>query len=295
LFKSYKWKFASVSVLCKRIEHNSEILKDAMGRIQERFAKAKKIDEELKKLKPELNDAQEKAAQLKEYHPELQLKVLDLKEKVSDKNQMLIDSLKTILNETEKATGCLKRIFDDADSVIYHENKELDRKFLKISSIDPELRHAIAVKINESKEEFMGIATKMFELAKAEEKGIFRGYEKRGKPVSEDIENMGIKMDEVGRVLQKLSIDDIDDITGSCEAQINLVKRTGFESVALMNQIESMFTEARIMANLTDQRLAHNSEYVERNFKEAKHEMTLNAEHILADIKLLPAKKVQEF
>lgn len=295
----YRW-FASVDSLSKDIENSSDRLRESMDKIYLLMPKIMEVFEEVKKLKPEFDKLHVQVAKLKEYHPELQNQLHEETEELSEKTSSIFLDIGRVFNGMEKAIMTIKDIVFDADAIIYKESKQLDKFASKIGSIkDSELARHVMIKINETKEELMSVARKLFEAAKAEEKSMFpeSGEQKQRTPISQQIRSLGIKVEEIGRILDHLDIDDIDDIVKNSEDQLDNLKKIEMNAVLAIKKLEGYMIDIKNKLYLLEDDVADKTRQrtiaTERKFDKVKADITKNAENLLKDIEIVSAEKVE--
>ena len=291
----FKWRLISIESLCNDIEESSKRLKNSVGKTDNLMKGVYSAFEEIKQIKPEFNKLHIQVAKLKEYNPKLQDMFHEQKEKLSEKTSHIFLDLGRIFTETEKSTTELKNIMLDADSILYKENQQLDKFTEKIKQLkDSTLSHELLIKINTAKEDMVSVARKLFESAKAEEKDILIETTKTTKqriPLSEQIRSLSIQIEEVGKVLEHLNIDDIDDILKSAEKQIDYVEKIELDIILIIKKLEKYLIEIKNKLYLLDDKVASKVRIrlisCEKKFDKTKEGITKSAENLLKEITLI--------
>jgi len=204
--------------------------------------------------------------------------------------------LKSILNEVDKSFIDLKRITFDADTLIYREDKILNKFAKKIEGLngDEKLAHTLINKINEVKENMKTVTRKLFVVARAEEKDMFSksidASINDGGPISKQMKKLGVEIDEVGKILEHLKIDDIDDIVKNSEDELIKLKKIELEAVAIIKKLEGYLTDIKnrfyLLQDEIQEKLKDNLDSSEKKFDKIKQDITKNAEKLFKDINI---------
>lgn len=293
----YKFRFASTSRLCGDMEKKAANLREAVNRIEELAKGMNKKFEELKKIKPDLMKLKVQAAKVNEYKPELHDMLHEKRENVLDINHSIAADVNSFLGAVDRAFADLKKITLDADSLLYKENNILNSfaKKIKESKGDEKLVYGLVNKINEVKENMKTLARKLFVLARAEEKDIFvKTEEKAAKnkiPLSEQISQLGVEIDEVGRVLEHLGIDDIDMLVQKSEDELSKLKKVELDAAVMSEQLEGYLIELKnrfyLLEDEIAKRLREKMISSEKSFDAIKNNITKNAEKLLEEIDIV--------
>lgn len=293
----YKWSFASIPTLCDNIGKTAATLNSSMTKIEDLIPKIKNQFEELKNLTPELNKLKVQVAELKEYKPKLQDLYHEKRETVLEKNSSITFDVIKLLDELDKAIADLKRITFDTDTLIYKEDKILTNFAKKIKELkeDEKLVHELINRINEIKENMKTMTRRLFESSKAEEKDIFsKSIERVAKtkiPISEQIKHLGIEIDSIGRVLEHLKIDDIDEIVKSSEEELSLLRKVELEVMIAIKKLEqdliSLKNRFYLLEDDVEEKLRKRLDISENKFNKIKTSITKNAENLFEDIRIV--------
>ena len=250
--------------------------------------------EDIKEIRPEFDKLHVQVQKLDEYNPKLQDMLGKEKEKLHEKSSFLFIDLGNVFNSLEKAALELKHIMLDADAVLYKEDRQLTKFAKQIKNLqDTSLRQELLVKVNGVKEEMMSLIRRLFESAKASEHDLFLEGKKtiQRTPLSKDIQRLSVHIDEVGRVLTNLDIDDIDQITENAEKQLDYLNKVELDVILSIKNLEKHLIDIKNKIYLLDgdlkdkvrQRIIN----AERTFDKAKETITRSAEKLLLQIKII--------
>ena len=293
----YKLRFVSTSQLCEDIEKTAESLRESTEKIEKLMPKIKDQFEGLKKVKPDMNKSKVQVTNLKEYDPKLQDMYHEIREKVFEINHFIVLDTISLLEETDKAIADLKRITFDADTLFFKENKILNDFAAKIKGVkdSDKITPELINRINQVKEEMKTVARKLYESARAEKKDIFSKHAEKITesriPISEQIKKLGLEVDEIGRVLEHLDIDDIDDIAKESEEELTKVKKIELEVVIVIKKLENHLIELKnrfyLLEEEIDKKLRDRLIVSERKFDKMKSNIADNAEKLFKEINIV--------
>lgn len=291
LIKYYKWNIKSSKDLSLNIEKTSAELTESLDKIQTALSSIKEAFEKLKKINPELSKLHLKVAKLKEYHPTLPEMYHDKKEESSSLIFSLKQNSEGALAEIDQAAKMVKKIIGNADALLYKESKLLDQFAKKITALKEgeKLSYHLLSRINQVKEEMKTVARRLFEEFKAEERSAFLELQKK-KNISEEMGALGIEIQEVGKVLEALKIDDIDDIVKNSEKQLFNLRKVELESALVISKLERYITTLKSEMYLLPQKekkeVDEKIESLEKKFNTIKKNITTQAEMLFQDIKI---------
>lgn len=289
----YRYRLASVGSLCRDIENSSERLKSSMETIGMLVLRAISTFDEIKEILPELKKMHVKVAELEEYKPEFQNTLYEQKERYSEKESTIFLDLGRAFREMEESITALRHIVMDADTIIYKESRMLDKFISDIEHLkDMKVSRQVMKKIITLKEDLLSVALRLMRTAKAEERDIFPkdGKKPERKPLSERISSAGIEVAEIGRLLDHLDIDDIDEIVKDSEKQLeDLEKIETSASMAirdLENHLAGIKNKLYLLQGDSEPKIRSRLISVEKRFDKLKSEITKNAESLVKDLKV---------
>ena len=287
----FKFRLSSVDSLSKDIENSAGRLKTSMNKIHLLMPKILELFEEVKQIKPEFDKLHGKVSELEEYNPHLQNTFHSKAEKMSEKTSAIFLDLGRVFEEIENSANSLKHIILDADSIIYKENKLLDKYIQKIDQMPKsELQQKILGLINQTKQDFMSVSRRLYEAAKAEQSDIIEAPKKSRKMISDELRTLGSKIDEVGRILEHLDIDDIDEIVKNSHKQLDNLETIELEAIVVMRKLEDHILKIKNRLYLLSQDVADKVRQktinTERKFDKIKDTITESAEKLLKGINI---------
>ena len=286
----------SVESMSKDIQETAVSLGKFLEEIEKQRSKLEKDFASLKKLKPELGKLGVRVAKIEEYKPKLQDKLHGKKVKYEHLNHSVMRDTDKLLNLFDQAVQDVKNIVFDANTLFVNENKVLDGFAHKIKSIkgDSKLANELLGRINEVKEEMKSVARRLFESSRAEEHDIFDTKPK--KPIAEQLKKLGVMIDEVGKVLVKLNIDNIDDIVKKSEQELTIIKKVGLEAIIALSQLERLldFLKAKysFLEESTFKKADERLSASERRFLKIKKQITEKAKKLFENIKIQDFVKI---
>lgn len=293
----FKFRIASIESLCKDIENSTNRLKQSTDKIELLMPRVLATFDEIKEILPEFKKLHVKVAELEEYDPELQDLLHEKNERVAEKTSSIFLDLGRIFTDMEKSIAAIKDIIMDADAIIFKENKQLDKFKDQIKNIKLESSQKVLEKITETKEDLMAVARRLFETAKAEQKDIFPQKKEKvpRTPLSEQIKSSGIKIEEIGKILDHLNIDDIDEIVKNSEEQLENLERIEVNASLAIRNLEGHLIEIKnklyLLEGEPETKIRKRIIQTEKIFDKAKADITKNAEKLLKSINIV--KKIE--
>jgi len=285
-----KWCFHSIPQLCEKIEQKNIDLKESIDKLENLMPKIEKGLSEIKDISPEFSKLKVQVANLKEYRPKLHDMYEEAREAVLDLNNSIKNNLDNSLDQIDKGLDCIKSIMFSADCLILKEEKLLNGFAKKINAVegDDDLKKLMINKINLIKEDIKSITRRLFEKARAEQDDIFDKQKKTKLPLSEEIKRLSVEIDSVGRVLERLNIDDIDEITKDCEKEIDDIEKIEEDVMDMVNKIESYLKKIQGKLHLLEDDISDKlRQRVDDSYKkleDIKADITNNAKKIFESV-----------
>lgn len=285
-------RFMPDHLLCEKIETEAAELREVMGRIDKLKIKLEKRFEELRILKPDFAKLKVKVSGMEEYAPHVQTAYQEKREAVLETNSAALNDLKDVLIMSDKALCYLLGITTSANAILYRENAKLSRITRKIKRIKGEGRLAFTLmsRINEVKEDMKSITRVLFESARLEEKDLLTGEldKKSKKKLSSMIKEQGIAVDEIGKALEHLKIDDVDEIAKDSEKELKNLKKIQIESMMIIEKLESRIFNIKSWFGLFEEESRKEAirkfNKSENNFIKTKRKITEQAKKLFEKI-----------
>ena len=282
-------------LLCEKIENEAAELREVMAKIDRLKAKLEKRFEELRILKPDFSKLKIKVNGMEEYAPHIQTEYQEKREAVLSTNDAALNDLKDILFLSDKALCYLLGITTSANALLYRENKELSKTAKRIKRIKGEskLSFTLMSRINEVKEDMKSITRVIFESARLEEKDLLSAdIEKKSKKrLSSMIKEQGIAVDEIGKALEHMKIDDVDEIAKDSEKKLKNLKKIQIESMLIIEKLESRIFNIKSWFGLFEEEVKKQAirkfNKSENNFIKTKKKITEQAKKLFEDIHII--------
>lgn len=287
----------SVRSLSRDIQDNASSLGVLLGDIARLRSGLEADFVELKKLKPELGKLGVRVAKIEEYKPKLQDKLHDKRVRYEHLNHSVLREVGRLFDLFDRAVLLVKVIVFDADSLLVREDKALDGFAGKIKSLkgDSSLANELISRINEVKEDMKTVARRLFESSRASEHDLFETRPRVS--VADQIKRLGVMIDEVGKVLVKLDIDDIEDVVQKSEQELAAVKKVCLEAVIALSQLERLLDFFNARFSFLEEQTFHKAQErlssSDKLFSDVKKRITDRAERLFESIKIQEFVKIE--
>lgn len=274
-----------IKILLKEIDTSFDKLKNHKKWLSDSF-------EEIRNVKPKVDALQSKIDSFEEYNPDISNRYHGMKEALDTDISKVENYFKDMTVEGRIVIHNLKKIIFGLNTSLYRESVQLDKfeKQIKKSGADEKLVVELISKINIVKEDMMAAARKMHEVASAEEHDLTSdtSVSFKIKPISKEIGKLGVEIGEVAKILEALSIDDIDEIVQNAEKELEKIKKVQIDCIMLMINLEDciipMKENVEILPDKED--MKHRLDFFEAQIEDAKREITKQSEMLLKDIKI---------
>ena len=300
-FNNYKFRsLFSSSMLSKSIEKITTRLNTIMDSIEEISSQIDDAFESLKKANTQLTKLAVQAARLKEKKPKLKDLYKEKEGLASKINDSISLKITKLFNRADLAVKILEKITFNADAAIYKENKRLNKFIDKTKRVDnKDLAQKILNKINLVKADIKTAARKLYEASRAEEEaGLLEEYpseQTKELKISEEIKKLGLEAAEIGLILKKLTVTDVNEIFKNAERLLTDLKKIELDVMIGMNRIEEHFVKVSTLlylledknSSLTKKRLISSKEILTKT----KKRITEHAKNLLKDIEII--KKIK--
>ena len=104
-------------------------------------------------------------------------------------------------------------------------------------------------------------------------------------------------MEEIGKLLEHLNIDDIDDIVKNSEKQLDNLEKIETNSISTIKKLEQYLIEIKnklyLLEGDVEDKVRKKIIETEKRFDKIKSKITKSAESLLKDIKISPIDKVE--
>ncbi len=242
---AYKFKLTPVPILSRQIKEYSAMIAKSRN---ETISLRKKITSSLEKLKKANNNLTKfsvQKAKLKEKNPKLKNTYTEKKEKVKDLSAETRLNFVHLLKKIDSIVLDLKEIIFSADTLLYKENKNLNRLHKEIKKLkNKKLSAKTASQINILKQEIKSAARRLYESAKAPEL-LKKPFTKKATNLEKTIFELGIESASLEKALEKLNVNNIKEITKKAEKELDNLKKIELAVVSLVPEIKSHFAYIR--------------------------------------------------
>ncbi|MBD3249065.1 hypothetical protein GF336_03395 [Candidatus Woesearchaeota archaeon] len=290
---TYRFRLSSDDALFKEVEELAPKVHDSIESLKKLNSGIEKLYKQIKNIYPRLSKLNVQKVKLSETPSRLRQD-----EKIEDylnTSSEFMEKAGYLLDEVENIISLLKKIINNTNTLIYREDKELNRLASRLKKLDdPELSQEILNKINSVKEEIKTTVRRLLESARAQEHELFvRTFDKKplSSSISDRIKDLGMEASRIDDAIEKLDISHIDKITEKSEKQLLDLKRIEFLARIVVPKLDNIIIDIKNRIHVLPDDKAKKAksllEKTELNLEKAKKQMTSQIQHLFERIKIL--------
>ena len=288
----YKLRLATTASLSGNIQESANTIAKSRSRIKQLNEKLKPSFASLKKARTELTKLSSQKARLKEEHPRLKNMYAKKQQAVKDISASIMYNIVNILKEIDSIVFDMKSVIFDADTILYRESKTLDKFHKEVGKIkDKKLSAEIAGQLNVLKEEMKTAARRLYESVEAA--GILKKPFSRKKKLalSQGISQLSTEAVQLEKVLEKLKITNIEEITKNAEKELNDIRRIEIAIVSLVPELKRHLSRIRndlyLLESSAAERIKEKLSSSERKLDKTLAKISSQAEQLFEEIVII--------
>ncbi|MBR9691928.1 hypothetical protein GOV06_04015 [Candidatus Woesearchaeota archaeon] len=288
MYLGYKLRLAKTSDLSKDIQEKAVEIARSRVRIAKLNQKLKPSFEKLKKANIELtkflSPKVKKTSKVRNMSAGKQQAAKELSAAIR------LDII-NILKEIDSIISDLKKVIFDADTMLYRQSRAIDRLHKEVDKLkDKKLSLKLANQLNILKEDMKSAARRLYELAKAPSL-LKKSFKKKKIMVSTSILKLSIEAAQLDKILKKLSVNSIDEITKKAEKELDDLQKIEIVIISLVPNLKLHLTHIRNNLHLLDpssalraeDKLTRSEKYLEKTMAK----ITSQAEKLFEEIVII--------
>ncbi len=289
----YRFKISSEDALFKTIEKLAPEVDSSIESIKSLSSDLEKIYKRIKDIYPDLSRLNLQKVKLSETPS--RLKEVDKRKDYIDINSEFLEKTENLCRQIVAAAYALKKIISNTNTLIYREDKELNRLASGLKKLDdPELSQEILNKINSVKEAMKTTSRRLLESARAQEHELFiRSFEKKpaSPSVSEKIKELGMDAGRIDDAIEKLNINSIDEITEKSEKQLLEFKKIELLAKTVIPRLDSTLIDIKnklyMLSDDTSKKIVSLLDKTGSRLEKSKKQITSQTQDLFERIRIL--------
>jgi len=293
---AYKIRLVPTASLSADIQKRAKDLAKARYTIAKLNQRLNPLFEQLKNIDIEMTKLSVQKAELEEEHPRLKDMYAKQKSILKELSASVRYSVVELLNEMANAVNDLRKIMFDADTLLYRENRMIDKLHKQIFKLkDKELSVKIMNQLNLIKEDIKTAARRLYESVDASEL-LKKPFAKRKEfPVSEEIARLSMEAVGLEKVLEKLKVTSIDEITKDAEKELADLEKIEIAVVSMFPEFKENLSHIISRLHLLDfsaaERIREKIAVFEAKMDRILERISAHAEELFEEIAILEKLK----
>ncbi|MBW2996193.1 hypothetical protein KY332_02715 [Candidatus Woesearchaeota archaeon] len=287
----YKLRLATSTSLSRSIQENAATILKSRNeiariskRLQPNFQKLKKANSELSKLSVQKVKLRQKQPQLGDTYARQSSTVKELSAIIRHDTIDLLKQIDSIISD-------LKNICLDADTILYRESRALDQFHREVDKLADKKQSAqIANQLNLLKQEIKTTARRLYETAGAPEI-LKRPLAKEKIEVSKNIFLLGKEIEALDKILDRLKIANINEITKNIEKELRDLQRIELAVSTLIPELKKQLAVIRndlyLVESSAAARIEEKLSATEKSLERALARIISSAEKLLEEVVII--------